>query len=147
MASFPTVNGTLVNQYTFGRPSKLTEELLDKAREYVGKQDNMSAATLLPTRERLCLVLGITRDTLVRWEKENDDFSDICKNLDILQAEKLIQNGLVGRYTPAITAIMLSKHGHVKTEQVDNKHEMVNPILGGASVHSDDQHPQVTEAE
>lgn len=41
-----------------------------------------------------------------------------------------MQNGLMGRYQPAITAIVLSRHGYVKTEQVDNTHKVVTPIMG-----------------
>jgi hypothetical protein len=132
-----TVEGELVRPYRFGRPSKLTHELLDKAREYVTNADNMSANTLLPTRERLCLTLGIFKDTMWRWEKENEDFSDVCKHLDMLQADKALQNGLMGRYQPAITAIVLSRHGYVKTEQVDSTVNVVQPLLGGLSKDTD----------
>jgi hypothetical protein len=133
MAGFKTVEGELVRPYRFGRPSKLTKQLLQKAWDYVESVDNMSVATLLPTRERLALTLGINRDTLYQWEDENKDFSDICKTLDMLQADKTIQNSLIGRYAPGTSAIILSKHGYVKTEQQDTTVNVVTPLLGGAS--------------
>jgi hypothetical protein len=117
--TMPTVEGELVNPYRFGRPSKLTVELLQKARDYVEASDNMNANVLLPTKERLARTLGITRETLDQWKKENSDFSDICKDLDMIQADKAMQNGLMGRYQPAITAIVLSRHGYVRMEQQD----------------------------
>jgi hypothetical protein len=139
MANLPTLEGELVRPYKFGRPSKLTVELLTKARQYVEDADNMSSTTLLPTKERLARILGIDRDTLKEWAKENDDFSAICKDLDVIQADKLVQNGLVGRYTPAITAIMLSKHGYVRQEQVDNNIQMVQPIIDLPKLKAIDQ--------
>jgi hypothetical protein len=114
-----TVEGELVRPYTFGRPSKLTKQLLQKARDYVEQADNMNVNVLLPTKERLARILGITRETLYKWCEENNDFSDICKDLDQVQADKLVQNGLMGRYTPGITAIMMSKHGYIRQEQTD----------------------------
>lgn len=145
MTSKTVTEGELVRPYTFGRPSKLTHDLLDKAREYVNTSDNMSANTLLPTRERLCLTLGITRETLSQWEKENTDFSDICKHLDLLQADKAMQNGLMGRYQPAITAIVLSRHGYVRKEENDTKVHMVQPIISledTNAVHRDDSNQE-----
>lgn len=113
------IEGELVRPYRFGRPSKLTKELLKKAWEYVEQADNMNVNTLLPTKERLALNLGINRDTLYKWMDENKDFSDICKTLDMIQADKVIQNSLIGRYAPGTSAIILSKHGYIKQEQTD----------------------------
>lgn len=114
------IEGELVRPYTFGRPSKLTVELLTRAREYVEQSDNMSATTLLPTKERLARVLGITRETLYKWCNENTDFSDICHDLDLIQADKAMQNGLMNRYNSSITAIVLSRHGYVRKEETES---------------------------
>lgn len=119
MAGIKTVEGELVRPYRFGRPSKLTKQLLQTAWDYVEDADNMNTNTLLPTKERLALKLKISNETLYKWIGENKDFSDICKTLDQIQADKLIQNSLVGRYAPGTSAIMLSKHGYVKQEQQD----------------------------
>jgi hypothetical protein len=119
MAGLKTVEGELLRPYRFGRPSKLTKELLDKGWEYAENSDDMSASTLLPTRERLCLTLGIHKETMNIWERENKDFSDLCRYLDMIQADKAMQNGLMGRYQPAITAIVLSRHGYIRQEQTD----------------------------
>lgn len=113
------VEGELVRPYRFGRPSKLTKQLLQKAWEYVERADNMNVNVLLPTKERLALELGINKDTLYQWAQENKDFSDVCHTLDLIQADKAMQNGLMGRYQPAITAIVLSRHGYVRQEQTD----------------------------
>lgn len=116
----------------FGRPSKLTQATLDKAWEYLKDTTSIAvnAGGLLPTKERLALTLGVSRQTIDNWAADSEDFLDVYNTLQAMQADMLVQNGLVGRYTPAITAILLSKHDYVKKEQTDNKHEIVQPIMG-----------------
>lgn len=117
-----------------GRPTKLTKELVELARQYLVDTDTMSPVSLLPTFERLSIILGVSRETLYQWEKDNDDFSDILGRLRKSQADKLLQNGLLGRYNSTIAKLMLSKHGYVeKTEQDLRVKEMPKPILGGES--------------
>lgn len=126
----------------FGRPSKLTAEVLEKAWKYLNNTTSISVNSggLLPTKERLALELGVTRQTLENWAEKSPDFLDIYNTLHAMQADMLVQNGLVGRYTPAITAIMLSKHDYVKQEKVDNKHDFMQPIMGGITKNSDALH-------
>jgi len=75
---------------------------------------------LLPTIEGLALALNVSKDTLYEWEKIEPEFSDVLKKLRESQAQKLIQNSLVGRYNPLITKLMLSKHGYIEKKEVDN---------------------------
>lgn len=105
----------------FGRPSKLTPELIKKAWEYLNNTTSIAvnAGGLLPTKERLALTLGVSRQTLDNWAEKSPDFLDIYNSLDVMQADMLVQNGLVGRYTPAITAIMLSRHNYVRKTEED----------------------------
>lgn len=115
------------------RPTKLTEELLTKAREHVNSFD-VSAYTLLPTIEGLALELKINRDTIYQWEKENDEFSDIVSEIREKQAQKLIQLALAGKYNASIAKLILSgKHGYVEKTESDVKIQEVTPILGGAT--------------
>jgi hypothetical protein len=139
----------------FGRPSKLTVEVIAKAWEYLNNTTSIAvnAGGLLPTKERLAYHLGVSRQTIDNWKDSSPEFLDICNTMDLLQTDMLIQNGLVGRYTPAITAIMLSRHNYVKREEQDNKHEIVQPILGAAAkksleeldVYGDTDDPQATQ--
>ena len=115
------------------RPTKLTEELITKAREHVNSFD-VSAYTLLPTIEGLALELKINRDTIYQWEKENDEFSDIVSEIREKQAQKLIQLALAGKYNASIAKLILSgKHGYVEKTESDVKIQEVTPILGGAT--------------
>jgi len=124
------------------RPTKMSPELLKMAQQYVADNDTMNPTTLLPTIERLSIILDVHKDTLYEWEKEDKGFSDVLRKLRAAQADKLLQNSLIGRYNAVITKLMLSKHGYVEQTQQDVKVQDVTPILGGASgdkdVRSDD---------
>lgn len=102
-----------------GRPTKLSPELLKQARDYVAEGDTMSPTSLLPTIERLSILLGVHKDTLYEWEKEDKGFSDVLMYLRSVQGDKLIQNSLIGRYNANISKMMLSKHGYVEKTEVD----------------------------
>lgn len=111
-----------------GAPTKLTLELIEKARLYVQEKDTTEPGEPLPTIERLSIMLDVHRDTLYEWEKDNKDFSDILRKLRASQADKLVQNSLVGKYNPVITKLMLSKHGYVEQSATDitTKGETIN---------------------
>ena len=102
-----------------GRPTKLTDEMIQDGWDYLNDLD-VSIATLLPTIEGLAIKLGISRETVYQWEKENDEFSDIVKKLKVDQGQKLIQNALAGRYNASIAKLILSgKHGYVEQTATD----------------------------
>lgn len=102
-----------------GRPTVLTDELIDLALEYLDETKIMGVHALLPTIEGLALHLHISRETLYQWEKENTDFSDILEELRSSQANKLMQNSLVNRYNPTISKLLLSKHGYIEKREED----------------------------
>lgn len=68
----------------------------------------------LPTIEGLALHLGISKETLYQWEKELDkpEFTDVLGKLRVKQADRLINNGLSGDYSPVIAKLLLMKHGY-----------------------------------
>lgn len=101
-----------------GRPTKLTPELVDKAHEYLAETSVMGVHALLPTIEGLALLLKINRETLRMWEQENEEFSGILGELRQAQAQKIIQNVLIGRYNPLISKLLLSKHGYIEQSDV-----------------------------
>lgn len=102
-----------------GRPTKLTEELVGQAWEYLESCSSMGTHQLLPTIEGLALTLHISKETMYQWEKENDDFSDVLRELRDTQANKLMQNSLMNRYNSTISKLMLSKHGYIEQRQDD----------------------------
>lgn len=132
----------------FGRPTKLTEQMIKDGWDYLNGLD-VSTDTLLPTVEGLAIKLGISRETVYQWEKENQDFSDIVKKLKVDQGQKLIQNALAGKYNASIAKLILSgKHGYVEQTQLKATVEQVTPILGAKSkdVQPNDSNQETTEA-
>lgn len=133
-AVIPTkaIEGEVVKKHAGGRPTKLTPEVIAKAWDYLNRTANISKGELLPTIEGLALATGVHRDTLQEWEKDvNNEFSVIVKQLRQAQAEKLIQNALVGNYNPMIAKLLLSKHGYVEKQEIDQSISLVQPIIGG----------------
>lgn len=68
----------------------------------------------------LCAYLGITRDTLSEYQKQ-DEFSDTIKTAKTkIEAEK-IEGAMQGKYNPAITIFDLkNNHNMVDKTEVDN---------------------------
>jgi hypothetical protein len=89
------------------------------------------AGGLLPTKEGLALKLKVTRQTMDNWSEQSPDFLDIVKTLEKNQADRLIQYSLIGKYNPMITKLLLSKHGYVEKQEIDQNVNVVQPIIGG----------------
>lgn len=96
---------------TAGRPSKLTDALIEKAAKYAIK-DYMLNGEVIPTVEGLAVYLKVSRSTVYKWKGENSDFSDILEDLMARQAKELFSNGLTGDFNPTITKLILTKHGY-----------------------------------
>ena len=121
------------------RPTKLTPELIAKAQEYLDickDSDRPKDETLepqghggalkrekrlivkLPTKGGLAKYLGVSRESLYEWARNNDEFSDIMELLGSEQEDRLINYGLSGDYNPTIAKVLLTKHGYAdKLEQ------------------------------
>lgn len=131
------------------RPSLLTEEMQEKARDYLShRMDNVELTdkgalafveVQLPSVADFALYLGITRETVYDWSNQespryNEDFSDIVMKISMEQEKRLINNGLGGLYTPKVVGMILSKHGYSEKQEHDitSKGESlaVNPVIG-----------------
>lgn len=129
---------------TAGRPTKLTPELLEKAKTYLSTcvdtpvwTDKGGVAYVnvnLPTKVGLALYLGINKDTVEEWCKGyvvhdygdvrseagmRTEFSVIVKEVQHEQEKRLISNGLGGLYKEKTTGMMLSKHGYAEKTETD----------------------------
>jgi len=118
-----------------GRPTKLTQELIDKTATYLStcKDDivhtDKGALTYvnvdLPTLEGLALYLGIHKETIQDWTRDakGDDmksqFSVFVKDILQEQGKRLINKGLGGLYQAKIAGMLLSKHGYVERSETD----------------------------
>ena len=105
-----------------GRPTKYTPELLEKAHQYLVEWPDITfpCKSPIPMIAGLALYLGINKDTIYAWIKEDDkpEFSDICT--EVLQQQEVIcaAKGIEGEFNATITKLMLSKHGYTDKAEV-----------------------------
>lgn len=94
-----------------GRPSKYTDELLENARQYLATDGGDDP---VPSVAGLSLHLGISRETCYAWAKEEgkEEFAEIYEALMARQEQKLISGGLLNVFNPAVTKMLLTKHGY-----------------------------------
>ena len=116
-----------------GRPTKLTPELIEKAKTYLAtctvtpietEKGNISYVDVkLPKVVSLALYLGISKSTVYDWCQGEDEiakeFSDIVKEVEQKQEEMLIDKGLGGLFQPKTTGMLLSKHGYSERTETD----------------------------
>lgn len=118
-----------------GRPTILTPDLMQKAFRYVfvDGQPQVGWKTMgmaIPTIENFALYLGISRETVYAWERENPEFSDIVEAVRQDQASMLVSKGLDGSFNSTIAKLLLSsKHGYVEQSATDvtSKGEKIEP--------------------
>lgn len=116
-----------------GRPTKLTEELLEKAKTYLDtchatpietEKGGVSYVDVqLPKVASLALYIGINKDTVYEWCKGDSElaqqFTDVVKEINAKQEEMLIDKGLGGLFQPKTTGMLLSKHGYSEKIETD----------------------------
>ena len=94
-----------------GRPTKLTEEIIKKAENYIAG-DWEKLKHVMPSAVGLAKVIGISKKTLYNWADNNDDFLHILAELNTEQEFTLLNNGLTGEFNTAITKLVLTKHDY-----------------------------------
>ena len=108
-----------------GCPSKLTNELIAKAKEYLygGYKENEGQG--IPRIAGLACYLGIARSTVYEYGKQDSDlgreFSDTLDGIMAFQEMKLINSGLAGDFNATITKLMLANHGYSEKQEVDHQ--------------------------
>lgn len=102
-----------------GRPRTYGPGILIKARRYVNAK-YPNAEEVIPTVEGLSLYLGVARDTIYEWAKDESkrQFSDTVKTLLVKQGKTLMNGGISGNFNSTITKLMLSSN-HGMRERMD----------------------------
>ncbi len=105
-----------------GRPTKYSNDTLIVAREYLENYEKHGDQ--IPSIAGLAIILGIRRETLHVWAKEEgkEEFSNILGAILAKQENVLINKGLTGDFNSAISKLVLGKHGY---------HEKVDSTLSG----------------
>lgn len=124
-----------------GRPPTYSQEILDKAREYLDacldipedKENGIAKKVNLPSKAGLALYLKVSRDTLYDWAKIYLEFSNIMEEMGAKQEQALLNNGLSGAYNQTIAKVILTKHGYREgIDNTTNDKDIPAPILGSA---------------
>ena len=104
-----------------GRPSKYPPEVIEAARKYVST-GWIEDKDFIPSIEGLSLATGIHRETLRVWDQdpEKAEFSVIYKEMMAKQGRGLLNGGLGGGFNPAVTKMVLTKHGYSDKIEQDN---------------------------
>jgi DNA-packaging protein gp3 len=94
-----------------GRPTKYTPDRVAKAWQYLECYEDIGDK--IPSLQGLYLYIDISETCGERWAGEEDkqEFKGITKKCMLMQAQKLINNGLDGTFNSPITKLILTKHG------------------------------------
>jgi DNA-packaging protein gp3 len=115
-----------------GRPSGLTQELMEKANTYLAWCEAHPLIKTVftkngpqqlkvpkpPTITGLSLYLDVSRDSLDKWSKENMDFADIFMRVRKTYENVLVENGLTEGYNGNLSKFLLSAD-HNKREKTE----------------------------
>lgn len=127
-----------------GRPTILTQEMIDKAKTYLDtchatpietEKGGVSYVDVqLPKVVDLALMLKVSKSTVYEWcqgeSQLAQQFSDIVNEINAAQEKMLIDKGLGGLFQPKTTGMLLSKHGYSEKIETDitSKGESINTI-------------------
>lgn len=121
----------------FGRPQKFTdaEKFKTDVQEYFDIAEQQGK---VPTITGLAVYLDTDRKTLQNYKSKDEFLPSIKMALSRCEAA-VEQLALQGKLNPAMSIFTLkNNYGWVDKSEVDNKHEVVTPILGAASKQSVD---------
>ena len=97
---------------TLGRPSTYSDEIVQKAREYLETYEQLGHA--VPSVAGLSLIIKKRRSTIYEWAGDADKkpFSDILDEINATQEQVALSKGLKGDYNANLVKLLLGKHGY-----------------------------------
>lgn len=103
------------------RPTDCTPETLEKCREYV-EGAWMNNGSVVPSIVGMALYCGVSKSTIHKWRRDDqsEQFSHYYEQCQGKQEESLINGGLNGDFTPAISKMLLAGHGH--SDKIEQAH-------------------------
>lgn len=90
-------------------------KVLEATKEYIN-----SGYNTVPSIVGLALHLQVSRQTLYNWQKENEEFKEVCDQIQSKQYLILVDKGLVNEYNSAIVKLMLANHGLSDKQEVNH---------------------------
>ena len=112
-----------------GRPTKYSDEILEKANAYVNG-GFASEGDVVPSVAGLSCSLDVARVTLHDWAETYPEFSYTLTKCKGVQERMLLSGGLSSTMNSTITKLMLANHGYSdKVEQdVTSNGQTVAPL-------------------
>lgn len=120
------------------RPTKLTQQLIDKAAAYLG-ETKMGGQYFgdLPTVAGLAIFMDVARSSIYEWSEQDTplgkEFSDTLERILATQQYMLQGKSLKGEYNPTIAKMLLNvNHGMVEKTKTDitTNDQSLNPYGG-----------------
>lgn len=107
-----------MSERVMGRPSLLDnkKELIDRIMDYI--ENHLEVGDVVPSIAGLACELMVTRETVYKWSRDDNDISDTLAILNQRQERLLTSGGLSSTMNPTITKLMLANHGY--SDKVDN---------------------------
>lgn len=106
-----------------GRPTKYSEEIIKKTRNYIENYRNFGE--VIPSIEGLALVLGVNRDTIYEWKNKFKEFSDMVEALQLKQTKILLNLGLLNKINFSIAKLLLAKQGYAEKQEMEIKERQI----------------------
>lgn len=104
-----------------GRPTKYGPEMLRRAQVYI--ETYKDAGDPVPTIVGLALACKVATNTVKNWVSNNhacDEFLTIFTRVEQEQHQELVKHGLLGTFNPAITKMMMTKHGYSDKQELSH---------------------------
>lgn len=101
-----------------GRPSKYNEDVQAKAELYLDTFKDLGDE--VPTVIGLALFLDVATNTVYNWYRDevSPEFLRVFMRVEQIQHQRLVNQGLIGNFNPAITKMMLTKHGYSDKQEL-----------------------------
>lgn len=112
-----------------GRPSGLTPELIEKAKDYL-LEGYSKFGNIVPSVAGLGCYLGIGRSTIYEYKALSKEFADTLDTILMKQEMLLINGGLNQTFSGTITKLMLANHGYsdkIETDVTTNGESINKP--------------------
>jgi len=107
-----------------GRPTTLTPELIEKARQYAmgdWRHSDHVENVMVPSLAGLACYLLQSKPTVQTWATNNAEFAYIYDAIQAMQHHILENGGLSNQMNSAMCKLLLSQHGVIERRELDVK--------------------------
>jgi hypothetical protein len=99
------------------RPTNLTDEVLETARDYV--ENYQSYGDVVPSVVGLCKAINRSKSSVYRWaEEENNGFWDTLEAIKENQERVTLNGSLTNEFNAAISKLILANHGYSDKQEI-----------------------------